>query len=115
LGLLEVIQDKVVLGKCFIMAPENAYIEGYDWNKFISVWQYGSNLNQANPDPVKEQDGVAPQFAVKGIENLTYPKVGRVFIPSDWPNKAFIHSHMVYSYGWMFDCIFKGMPGYVGK
>jgi hypothetical protein len=115
LGLLEVIQDKVVLGKCFIMAPENAYIEGYDWNKFISVWQYGSNLDQTNPDPVKEQDGVAPQFAVKGIENLTYPKGGRVFIPSDWPNKAFIHSHMVYSYDWMFDRIFKGMPGYVGK
>lgn len=115
LGLLEVIQDKVVLGKCFIMAPENAYIEGYDWNKFISVWQYGSNLDQTNPDPVKEQDGVAPQFAVKGIENLSYPKGGRVFIPSDWPNKAFIHSHMVYSYDWMFDRIFKGMPGYVGK
>lgn len=115
LGMLEVIQEELVLGKCFIIAPENAFIEGYDWNKFISVWQYGSNLDQTYPDPVKEQDGVAPQFAVKGIENLTYPKGGRVFIPTDWPNKAFIHSHMIYSYDWMFDRIFKGMPGYVGK
>ena len=115
LGFLETIQDRVVLGNCYIIAPENAAIDGFDWTKFQHVWQYGSNFDQPNPDALKYQDGVAPQMPVKGLENLPPTKGGRLFFPADWPNKQFIHSHMVYNYDWIFDRIEEGMPGYIGR
>lgn len=113
LGFLDAIQDKVVLGKMYIIAAENACMEGYDWTRFQQVWQYGSNLGQDDADPVWEQDGVAPQCAVKGLELLAPGTGGRAFIPKDWPNKNFIDSHMVYSYDWIFDCIKQGETGFV--
>ena len=113
LGFLEAIQDHVVMGSCYIIAPENANVDGYDWTKFQSVWQYGSNLDQPNADRLNLQDGVAPQIGVKGIDQLPPNRGGRLFFPADWPNKQFIHSHMVYSYDWIFDRILPGQPGYV--
>lgn len=115
LGFLASVQDKVILGKIYIIAPENAAMEGYDWSQFQEVWQYGSNLDQKNPDPLRYQDGVAPQCAVKDLDAVPATRGGRVFIPEDWPNKHFIHSHMVYSYDWIFDRIGAGMPGYIDR
>jgi hypothetical protein len=79
------------------------------------VWQYGSNLGQPDADPVWEQDGIAPQCPVKGIETLDKQKAGRIFFPKDWKRKNFIDSHMLYNYDWMFECIVKGQPGYIEK
>ena len=115
LGFLESVEGKVVLGSCYIIAPENASIDGYDWSKFKNVWQYGANFDQKNPDALKYQDGVAPQFEVKGLSALPPTQGGRVFFPADWPNKEFIHSHMVYNYDWIFDRLEPGMPGYVSR
>jgi hypothetical protein len=115
LGFLSAIESQVVLGKMYIIAPENAGYDGFDWSKFQEVWQYGSNLNQPHEDPIRQQDGIAPQEAVKNLESLPAAQGGRVFIPSDWPNKHFVHSHMVYSYDWIFDRIGPGFPGYVQR
>lgn len=115
LGMLDVIKDRFVLGKMYIMAPENCSVEGFDWLRFEEVWQYGSNLDQEAPDPLREQDGIAPQCAVNGLDSLPPDRGGRAFIPSDWPGKNFVDSHMIYSYGWMFDRIPKGAPGYIHK
>ncbi|MES2556494.1 MAG: hypothetical protein V4604_10110 [Bacteroidota bacterium] len=115
LGFLEVVEPYVVLSNTYIIAPENANQEGYDWSKFEHVWQYGSNLGEPNQDPLREQDGIAPQYAVKGIDQLPPDKGGRLFLPSDWPHKNFVDSHMIYSFDWIFDRIGKGQPGYVGN
>lgn len=115
LGFLDIVKDKVVLGNCYIIAPENAGAEGYNWKLFEHVWQYGSNLDQPCPDPLREQDGIAPQCAVKGLNELPADRGGRIFIPSDWPNKNFVDSHMIYSYDWLFDCIPEGEPGSIEK
>ncbi len=115
LGFLETIEGKVVLGNCYIIAPENAAIDGFDWTKFQHVWQYGSNFDQEKPDALKYQDGVACQVCVKGLDSLPTTQGGRFFFPADWPNKQFIHSHMVYNYDWIFDRIEPGMPGYIGR
>lgn len=115
LGFLEEVEPYVVLRTAYIVAPENAGQEGYDWSKFAHAWQYGSNLGEPNADPLREQDGIAPQLAVKGIENLSPEKGGRVFLPNDWPHKNFVDSHMIYSFDWIFDRIGKGQPGYVGN
>lgn len=113
LGLIETIKDHVVLGKFYMLAPENAGYKGLDWNKFEEVWQYGSNLGQKDADALCYQDGVAPQATVWGIDAQQSNHVGRICSPYNWPNKHFVHSHMVYSYDWIFDRIQKGQPGYI--
>ncbi|MNU86931.1 hypothetical protein D3C71_767050 [compost metagenome] len=113
LGLIETIRDQVVLGKIYMLAPENGGYRGLDWNLFEEAWQYGSNLGQTTADPLCYQDGVAPQTAIYGIDSLKSACVGRVFTPQNWPNKHFVHSHMVYSYDWIFDRIQKGQAGYI--
>ncbi len=115
LGFIDVVRDKVVFGNLYIIAPENACFAGSDWSQFRQVWQYGSNLDQEDPDPVKQQDGIAPQCAVKGLDSMPATTCGRAFIPKDWPNKNFIDSHMVYSYDWIFECIKEGEAGFVTK
>jgi hypothetical protein len=113
LGIIDVLSDKVVFGNIYILSAENAGQDGVDWTKFSQVWQYGSNLDQPNPDPLWEQDGIAPQCQVKGLffdENH-----GRAFLPKDWPKKNFIDSHMPYNYDWIFDRIKKGEAGYIRK
>lgn len=113
LGIIDVLSNKVVLGNIYILSAENASQDGVDWTKFSQVWQYGSNLDQPNPDPLWEQDGIAPQCQVKGLffdENH-----GRAFLPKDWPKKNFIDSHMPYNYDWIFDRIKKGEAGYIRK
>lgn len=114
LGFIEELKGKVVFGKVYILAPENGCLDSVDWNMFEEVWQYGSNLGEKNADPVWEQDGVAPQCKVKGIESLPSCKGGRVCIPKDWPNKNFIDSHQLYNFYWIFERIKKGEPGYIG-
>lgn len=113
LGFIEEIKEKVVFGKIYIIAPENACADGADWSIFQEVWQYGSNLDQENPDPIWQQDGIAPQCQVKGLEILPAQKGGRVFIPIDWPRKNFIESHMPYNFDWIFERINKGEKGYI--
>ncbi len=115
LGMLEALEGKVIVGKCFLIAPESGEFDSYDWHKCAQVWQYGTDLDQANRDAVKYQDGVAPQQCVKELGTLPVDRGGRCFFPHDWPIKGFIHSHMMYSYDWIFDRIFPGMPGYVGR
>ncbi len=115
LGFIDAIKGKVVFGKIYIIAPENACVGGTDWSMFEEVWQYGSNLDQPNPDPVWEQDGIAPQCQVKGLETVPPGKGGRAFFPKGWPNKNFVDSHMLYSYFWMFECIKQGENGYIHK
>jgi hypothetical protein len=113
LGLIETIKESIVLGKFYMIAPENAGYKGLDWNRFEEVWQYGSNLGQKDADPLCYQDGVAPQTTAWGIDAQESNHVGRICSPSNWPNKHFVHSHMVYSYDWIFDRIQKGQPGYI--
>lgn len=111
LGLIEEIKDRVIFGKFFILAPENASADSVDWNLFKEVWQYGSNTD----DPLWEQDGIAPQTAVKGIESLSPEKGGRLYIPKDWPLKNFVDSHQLYNFDWIFERINKGEKGYICK
>lgn len=114
LGFIDEIRDRVIFGKMFIIAPENGEVGGTDWDLFQAVWQYGSNLDQPNPDPVCEQDGIAPQSQVLGLDSLAPNRGGRAFIPADWKPKNFIDSHMLPFYHWIFERIQPGEAGYVG-
>lgn len=115
LGFMDVVASHVYLRNNYIIAPENAAQGHFDWSKTARLWQYGSDLGMPDADPLREQDGIAPQAAVNGIESLPPDKGGRIFVPKDWPNKNFVDVHMIYSYDWIFDRIPKGYPGYVGN
>jgi hypothetical protein len=105
LGVLEELRSEVVLGKCFILAPENASVEGFKWSDFEEVWQIGSDLDQPTFDPIWMQDGIAPQVQVKGLEQIVGVKGGRIFFPENYTPKNFKDSHMMYNYDWIFNSI----------
>src|SRR5690554_3698502 len=89
--------------KNMIFAPENACSGAADWTQFEEVWQYGSNNNPGDPnrDPLKQQDGIAPQCAVLGIDPPIQNVRGRAYIPSYVTTKGFKGSHSIDNYGWV--------------
>ena len=113
LGIIESLKGQVIFGNIYILSPENGCQDGADWTQFKQAWQYGSNLDQPNPDPIWEQDGIAPQCEVKGM--IYDAHHGRAFIPKTWPKKNFVDSHMPYNYDWIFDRIKKGEAGYISR
>ena len=104
LGILEVIQPYIKLGKFLAIAPESGGLQGTDWNQFEEVWQYGSNMGTPKGDVIYYQDGIAPQTPLKGLEKLDALKGGRVFIPKEWKkrNKGFLKSHHLNWFQWFF-------------
>ena len=97
-------KDKIKWGGYYIIAPENGCsgtVNPNDWED-KSIWQYGSNLGigtNNGEDPRWEQDGVAPQCAVGGLNNDN-----RAFIPPivDF-TKSFDASHSIENYKWIFN------------
>ena len=104
LGILEVVQPYIKLGKFLAIAPESGGLQGADWNQFEEVWQYGSNMGTPKGDVIYYQDGIAPQTPIKGIENLNPNKGGRVFIPKEWSRfkQGFLKSHHLNWFQWFF-------------
>ena len=113
LGFLSVVKSKMIPGKILILAPEGANIMGCEWNDFIEVWQYGSNRLEHKADVTFRQDGIAPQYPVKGIDQLKPGKGGRLFIPKHG-KKGFIRSHHLSYWQWFFT-IKPGDYGYFGR
>ncbi|MFY7970301.1 MAG: hypothetical protein ACOVOO_00080, partial [Flavobacteriales bacterium] len=102
LGFLDAVDEQMILGKILILAPESPSVMGYDWNRFQQVWQIGSNRLEPHADRVCQQDGIAPQSAVKNIESLDVTKGGRVFLPQKAP-RGFIRSHHLNWWQWLLE------------
>ncbi len=113
LGFMKAIESSVVWGKILIMAPESPGVMGYDWNRFEEVWQYGSDRYEKRALVTCRQDGIAPQCAVAGIEQLAPKKGGRLFIPKG-ARKGFIRSHHLSYWDWFY-WIKKGDRGWFGR
>jgi hypothetical protein len=113
LGMFDALKSKISFGKLLILSPENASAQGRDWNYFEEVWQYGSRADDQESDAICYQDGIAPQVAIPGIENVPFSKGGRIYIPSSWPKskKGFIKSHHLLYYQWFHE-IKPGDRGY---
>ncbi len=101
------LKDKITWSSYYIIAPENGCSETYgkvdpvQWKD--QLWQYGSNRGQGQPDPVWDQDGVAPQCEVG---NIGFAR--RAFIPATYGNgekipKGYLDSHSISNYGWIFE------------
>lgn len=115
LGMVDALKGKIPLGHFYIIAPKNAEAGKIDLNDFEEVWQYGANLGEPNADPLHQQDGVAPQTAVQGLDRIKNPileKRGRAFIPDGEP-KGFLQSHSIGNYKWIFKIENATLKGYV--
>lgn len=116
LGIVDAIKGsdvKIQMGRFYIIAPENACSGQISLSDFEEVWQYGSNLGQPGADPLWEQDGVAPQCAVQGLNTPSSTR-GRAYFPANWKPKGFVESHSISNYGWIFNTN-KGETGYVNQ
>lgn len=113
LGFLDQVSHRFVLGKMLILAPEAPTLEGFDWNLFQEVWQYGSNRGERGADAPCRQDGIAPQAPVLGINKLDPKKGGRLFLPKQAP-RGFIKSHHLKYYTWFYS-IKPGDRGYFAR
>lgn len=105
LGIIDILSPHYQFGKALILSPEAANSGSRDWSLFDEVWQYGANADVSAADAICLQDGIAPQQAVPGIENLQEPsKGGRLYIPKDYPKRklGFIKSHHLAYYDWFY-------------
>ncbi len=115
LGIIDALKvsgQKFKFGRMYCIAPENAGSGAAKWKDFETVWQYGSNDITT---PAWEQDGVAPQSAVKDIQTFQSNGVegGRVYIPDgNSYAHAFLDSHYIDNYWWIFN-LKKSDKGYV--
>lgn len=111
LGFCEEIQDHVAFGKCYILAPESACVDGMDWSLFEEVWQYGKHDGDA---AISNQDVIAPQCMVKGLDQLPTNRGGRVYMPEDAPQSTDIRkSHDTKYFDWIIRNIRSGERGYI--
>lgn len=56
-------------------------------------------------DVVFYQDGIAPQQTLKGLEEVSINKGGRIYPPATWPkkNKGFNRSHHLQWFQWFYN------------
>lgn len=113
LGFCEALNGYIHLGKFYILAPEGACVEGMDWTQFEEVWQYGKRDGAV---AIENQDVIAPQCAVKGLEQIDPSMGGRIFMPTDAPKATdIVYSHDTRFFDWIIHSIGPDERGYVGK
>lgn len=104
LGIVDAIKSsdaKYKFGRFYSIAPENAKSGGVSWTDFEEVWQYGS---QDNVRKEWEQDGVAPQAQMAGLDQIPGRiKHGRVYFPDNNDPKDFLECHYINNYFWIFN------------
>jgi hypothetical protein len=99
LGIIEVLSKNIKFGGFYIFAPENASSGGVNSKQWDEVWQYGSNLTNPPKEAPCLQDGIAPQFNVKGL-----PSNNIIHFPSELNKfRGFSASHFIGNYTWIFD------------
>lgn len=109
---------KFKFGRFYSLAPENPCSSNgaIDFSIFEEVWQYGTNEN----NPKWDQDGVAPQCPITGIEAASgqnSKRYGRIHFPEKFDPKDYLGSHSIVSYFWIFSDLKPNDPrgGYVKK
>ena len=103
-------QNRRRFGRYYIIAPENACsAEEFTPNIFEKVWQYGTvepSLANSNPNRLVQNDGVAPQCGVMGLnwDNSIY---ARIRFPENSDKLNFFDAHSIISYNWILNILSK--------
>jgi hypothetical protein len=109
LGMVDYLKDKIQadagtpkFGRYYILAPENACsAPPFTLSDFEEVWQYGTvEPGQPNPHKTYENDGVAPQCAVTGLDWVSN-KYGRVPFQGLKKHLNFVDAHLGQNYSWV--------------
>lgn len=103
------IQNGHLFSGYYILAPENACsAPSFPISDFEEIWQYGIvESGQSNPHKTYENDGVAPQCGIPGL-NWTSSVYGRV--PFQWLKEHlnFVDAHLTSSYRWVLNLFERG-------
>ncbi len=109
MGMARVLQGKIQFGAYCAIAPENPKGKWLPVHLWPSVFQYGTKLYGRHRHAPCQQDGVAPQWRIRGLTPAAH-----IGFPSAFRSKlGYFSSHYIGYYTWIFD-IPKGKPGYVG-
>jgi hypothetical protein len=107
LGMIEELRGKINFGGFYIIAPENASCGKVIPSEWQEIWHYGVNFDIGKEEAPCLQDGIAPQFPIKGLIS------NRCFFPKElYRKKGFYESHFVGNYKWVLD-IPEGAKGHV--
>lgn len=108
-------QNRSRFVRYYIIELENTCsAEEFTPNIFDQVWQYGTaepSSANTNPNRLVENDGVAPQCGVKGL-NWDNPDYARIGFPENSNKLNFFDAHSIISYDWIFKIILN-RNGYV--
>jgi hypothetical protein len=109
-GMLEVLKGKINFGGYYIIAPENGNSGKVETNLWQEIWQYGCNFDAKYPDAPCLQDGIAPQYQVRGLTDKH-----RVYIPRTfYERKGYYDSHFIGYYTWVLE-IEKNRKGHITR
>lgn len=109
MGMAQVLKGKIQFGAYYAFSPENPKGKTLRKKWWPVVYQYGTKLYGPQRHAPCQQDGVAPQWRMSGLEpwaHIGFPKALKARL-------GYFSSHFVGYYTWVFD-IPKGKPGYIG-
>jgi hypothetical protein len=109
MGMAQVLKAKIQFGAYYAFSPENPKGKTLHKKWWPVVYQYGTKLYGAQRHAPCQQDGVAPQWRMSGLEpwaHIGFPKALKARL-------GYFSSHYIGYYTWVFD-IPKGKPGYIG-
>lgn len=109
LGMAQVLKGKIQFGAYYAFSPENPKGKTLRKKWWPVVYQYGTKLYGPQRHAPCQQDGVAPQWRMSGLEpwaHIGFPKALKARL-------GYFSSHFIGYYTWVFD-IPKGKPGYIG-
>jgi hypothetical protein len=98
LGMIEELRGNINFGGFYIFAPENAGSGHINSSEWPEIWQFGANFNKGEEDAPCIQDGIAPQTAVKGLDENH-----RIYIPNSlYSQRGFKETHFIGLYEFVF-------------
>lgn len=109
LGIARILKGKIQFGGYYAFAPENPKGKTIHKKWWTTVYQYGTKLYGPQRHAPCQQDGVAPQWRMSGLEqsaHIGFPKALATRL-------GYFSSHFIGYYTWVFD-IPKSKPGYIG-
>lgn len=108
-GMMSILKDKIQFGTYYAIAPENPKGKWWPAHLWPHVYQYGTKLYGPQRHAPCQQDGVAPQWRIRGLAPTAH-----IGFPKSLKSRlGYFNSHYIGYYTWIFD-IPKGKPGYIG-
>ncbi len=110
MGMASILRGKIQFSNYWTFAPENPTGRWFAAIWWKQCYQYGTQLYGPNRHAPCQQDGVAPQRRVRGLEPIQ-----QILFPLGYKDRlGYLKSHYIGYYDWAFKIPPK-QPGYIGR